>query len=138
MNKERIEEIRKGWVTDYPNPKFTGDKIQCLLSIECAQRDIKFLLEEIDKRLPMINTILYAGMSICYEFKGEDVYWVGWDCGSWVVFGPSKVLGKDYSDSKYQLSLDSCLLTTALPISEHVYLTKEEAEKKCEELKNER
>ena len=48
MDKIRIENIRKGWVTNYPNPDFTGDKVQCLCSIAQAQKDIAFLLEQVD------------------------------------------------------------------------------------------
>jgi len=139
MNKERIEKIRYGWVTNYPNPEFTGDKVGYIVSVNQAHDDIKFLLEEIDNvsLFSLPDKIMFAGMNMTTEFKNKLVYWVGWDCGSYEVFGPDRVLGRDYKSGKYQLSLDSCLLTNALPISEHVYLTKEEAEKKCEELKNE-
>ena len=44
----KVEEIRRGWVTDYPNPNFTGDKVQCLASIEQAHNDIKILFEAYD------------------------------------------------------------------------------------------
>lgn len=47
----RVKQIREGWVTNYPHPKFTGDKLACLLSIEHAQKDICFLLDRYDTLL---------------------------------------------------------------------------------------
>lgn len=54
-DKERLDEIRKGWITNYPNPDFTGDKIECLCSITAAQKDIAFLLDQIDNLVKRRN-----------------------------------------------------------------------------------
>lgn len=87
------------------------------------------------------NHMLSAGMCPCSKFGDSEVYWVGNDTGDLCVFGPDRVIGQAMENGElieeYQLDFKSCLLTTALPYSEYIYLTREEAEAKCEELKEE-
>lgn len=61
----KAAEIRKGWVTNYPNPKFSGDKIECLVSIEAAHKDISFLFTLIDADREKIE-----------QLEGELYWWL--------------------------------------------------------------
>lgn len=86
------------------------------------------------------GTILSANMSMGSEFGSHPVYWVGNEQGTYYVNGPDKVLGQRIENSKaireYEMPSDDLMYTTMSNITPYVYFTKEEAEKKCEELKS--
>lgn len=44
LTAERLREIRKNWVTDYPNNANLADKVVCLVSLEQAHKTIADLL----------------------------------------------------------------------------------------------
>ena len=68
---------------------------------------------------------------------GEEVYWVGWNCGEWYVYGLDKIISINES-GVYELEVKTCLYTTTLPFSSVVCMDYEEAEKKCKELNEKR